>query len=118
MNLVFGISLGSWLLLTAAGAWLGRWLAPKDLRGEADSNTKAAAGCAPLSRDGDGNVAGPVNLLVVGPDLPAVLPLMQVVAIRVLRRCRALSRRERRAVTGTCWQPGALLPFCLVAELP
>jgi spermidine synthase len=115
-ELVFGISLGSWLLLTAAGAWLGRWLAPKDLRGEADSNTKAAAGnVAPLSRDGDGNVAGPVNLLVVGLICLAVLPLMQVVAIRVLRDVvfiRGAAAGVTETVLGSL---AALLPFCLVA---
>ena len=115
-ELVFGISLGSWLLLTAAGAWLGRWLAPKDPRGEADSNTKAAAGnVAPLSRDGDGNVAGPVNLLVVGLICLAVLPLMQVVAIRVLRDVvfiRGAAAGVTETVLGSL---AALLPFCLVA---
>ena len=57
-ELVFGISLGSWLLLTGAGTWLGR------------SSTR---------------LKDPAEALIVGLVLVAVIPLGQVIAVRMLR---------------------------------
>ena len=93
-ELVFGISLGSWLLLTAAGAGLGRWL----------------AGAA-----GDRGIAAPARLFIAGLVALAVIPLLQVVAVRVLRDVVFVRG-------GTVGLPGTalatlvlLLPFCTVS---
>jgi spermidine synthase len=115
-ELVFGISLGSWLLLTAAGTWLGRFVAQTDHQNEHRSTAKTAAGDAtPSSRHGDAGVATPINLLVVGLICIAVLPLVQVVAVRVLHDV-VFVRGAAAGVTGTVLgSMAALLPFCLVA---
>jgi spermidine synthase len=87
-ELVFGISLGSWLLLTGAGTWLGRSSA---------------------------RLKDPARTLVVGLVLVAIIPLMQVVAVRVLRDVVFL-RGAAVGVTGTVLGSLALLfPFCLVS---
>jgi spermidine synthase len=87
-ELVFGISLGSWLLLTGAGTWLGRL--PVRLK-------------------------DPARALVVGLVLVAIIPLVQVVAVRVLRDVVFL-RGAAVGVTGTVLGCLALLfPFCLVS---
>ena len=87
-ELVFGISLGSWLLLTGAGTWLGRSSA---------------------------RLKDPARTLVVGLVLVAIIPLMQVVAVRVLRDFVFL-RGAAVGVTGTVLGSLALLfPFCLVS---
>ena len=115
-ELVFGISLGSWLLLTAAGTWLGRILAPTDHRNETSTTAKTAVRDATLSsRAGGGDVSAPIDFLVVGLICIAVLPLMQVVAVRVLRDV-VFVRGATAGVTGTVLASmAALLPFCLVA---
>jgi hypothetical protein len=100
-ELVFGISLGSWLLLTAAGTWLGRILAPTDHRNETSTTAKTAVRDATLSsRAGGGDVSAPIDFLVVGLICIAVLPLMQVVAVRVLRDV-VFVRGATAGVTGT-----------------
>jgi spermidine synthase len=87
-ELVFGISLGSWLLLTGVGTWLGRL--PVRLK-------------------------DPARPLVVGLVLVAIIPLVQVVAVRVLRDVVFL-RGAAVGVTGTVLGSLALLsPFCLVS---
>ena len=118
-ELVFGISLGSWLLLTAAGTWLGRWLAPKNGKGPtgltSDQGPRAQQAAALQPVSGEAGVAAPIDLLVVGLIGIAVLPLMQVVAVRVLRDV-VFVRGAAAGVTGTVLASLAvLLPFCLVA---
>lgn len=115
-ELVFGISLGSWLLLTAAGTWLGRFLAPGNKRDQTGSAARTAAGDATSSPpDGARSVAMPINLLVAGLVGIAVLPLVEVVAVRVLRDV-VFVRGAAAGVVGTVLgSMGALLPFCLVA---
>ena len=114
-ELVFGISLGSWLLLSGAGTWLGRFLAPRHHRNETSSTAKAAGDATPSSRDGGGGVAAPVNLLIVGLICVAIIPLMQVVAVRVLRDV-VFIRGAAVGVVGTVLGSLALLlPFCVVS---
>jgi spermidine synthase len=87
-ELVFGISLGSWLLLTGAGTWLGR-----------------------LSV----RLKEPDRALIAGMILVAIIPLGQVVAVRVLRDVVFL-RGAAVGVTGTVLGSLALLlPFCVVS---
>ena len=87
-ELEFGISLGSWLLLTGAGTWLG--------------------GRAMRFKD-------PAGALVVGLVLVAILPLLQVVAVRVLRDV-VFIRGAAAGVTGTVLGSlGLVLPFCLAS---
>ena len=87
-ELVLGICLGNWLLLTGAGAWLGRNL---------------------VRRDGAG------RLFITGQIAVALLPLVQVVAVRVLRDV-VFVRGAAVGVTGTVLGSLALLaPFCLVS---
>ena len=87
-ELVFGISLGSWLLLTGAGTWLGRSSA---------------------------RLKDPAEALIVGLVLVAVIPLGQVIAVRVLRDVVFL-RGAAVGVAGTVLGSLALLlPFCLVS---
>jgi len=87
-ELVFGISLGSWLLLTGAGTWLGR------------SSTR---------------LKDPAEALIVSLVLVAVIPLGQVIAVRVLRDVVFL-RGAAVGMAGTVLGSLALLlPFCLVS---
>ena len=62
-ELVFGISLGSWLLLTGAGAWLGRWLAGGRQSAAAPAPGAPTGDATPSSRrsmrSGDEGVAAP-----------------------------------------------------------
>lgn len=87
-ELVFGIALGSWLLLTGIGAWLGR----------ATGRLREAA------------VA-----FVAGLMAAALLPLGQVAAVRLLRDsvfARGAAVGLPETVLGCM---AALLPFCLVS---
>ena len=87
-ELALGIGLGSWLLLTGAGTWLG--------------------GHTPRLRD-------PAGWLVAGLAAIAIIPLAQVVAVRVLRDAVFL-RGAAVGVTGTVSGSVALLlPFCVPA---
>lgn len=87
-ELVFGISLGSWLLLTGAGTWLGR-----------------------LSV----RLKEPDRALIAGMILVAIIPLGQVGAVRVLRDV-VFFRGAAVGVTGTVLGSLALLlPFCVVS---
>ena len=89
-ELVFGISLGSWLLLTGVGTWLGRR---------------------------SGRLKDPARALVVGLVLVAIVPLVQVVAVRVLRDIVFL-RGAAVGMAGTVLGSLALLsPFCLVSGI-
>ncbi len=91
-ELVFGLSLGNWLLLTAAGAWLGRWLAG----GGADA----------------GRIAG---RFIAGLIAIAIIPLLQVVAVRVLRDV-VFVRGGAVGLAGTALGSLLLLlPFCVVS---
>ena len=93
-ELVAGISMGSWLFLTGLGTWLGRFLP----RGRA--------------RAGGGPAAA---LLTTGLILIAIIPLAQVVAVRVLRDV-VFIRGAAVGVSGTVLGcVGLLLPFCLVS---
>ena len=166
-ELVFGISLGSWLLLTAAGAWLGRWLAgaanirvPECSHGGSgteaaprptSSLARATGGNSPASRllqpqtnsdhppaFGDAmppsrisarlgeepaspglgspaGVAAPYPLFIAGLIAIAIIPLLQVVAVRVLRDV-VFMRGSAVGLTGTALGTLAvLLPYCVVA---
>ena len=87
-ELVFGLSLGSWLLLTGAGAWLAR------------SATRLAA---PERAFGWGQIG------------IAVLPLAEVLAVRVLRNVvftRGASVGMMETVLGCL---ALLAPFCLLS---
>lgn len=87
-ELVFGIGLGSWLLLTGAGTWLGR---------------------------GSARLKDPGPALITGLMLVALLPLGQVVAVRVLRDV-VFIRGAAVDVTGIAFGCLALLaPFCLIS---
>jgi len=89
-ELVLGISLGSWLLLTAAGAWVGKLVS----RGETESGAR---------------------LLPVGFIGIAIVPLAQVVAVRVLRDF-VFTRGAAAGPVGTLLATFALLlPFCLLS---
>ena len=87
-ELEFGISLGGWLLLTGAGAGLGR---------------RAA------------RLRDPAGALVAGLVLVAVIPLLEVVAVRVLRDV-VFIRGAAAGMTGTVLGSLALvLPFCVTS---
>ena len=87
-ELVFGLSLGSWLLLTGAGAWLAR---------------------------GAQRLAAPERAFGWGQIGIALLPLLQVVAVRALRDV-VLTRGAAVGVTETVLGCLALLaPFCLLS---
>jgi spermidine synthase len=87
-ELVLGISLGSWLLLTGLGTWLGKRSA---------------------------HLQNPAGAMIAGLIAIAVIPLAQVVAVRVLRDVVFL-RGAAVGVTGTVLGSLALLlPFCVVS---
>ena len=87
-ELVLGIGLGNWLLLTGLGAMLGR-LARRWPR--------------------------PLRFLAWAQILVAVLPLLQVVALRTLRDL-VFGRGAQVGVTGTLWASFVVLtPFCLLS---
>jgi spermidine synthase len=87
-EMVFGIVLGNWLLLTGLGATLGRWV---------------------------GRSSGAVSLLIAGLILAAVLPVLDVWAVRTLRNV-VFVRGAMIDVTQTvvsCFV--LLLPYCLIS---
>ncbi|HTZ21569.1 MAG TPA: fused MFS/spermidine synthase [Opitutaceae bacterium] len=87
-ELVLGVGLGCWLLLTGAGTWLGRWA------GRRQDSSRA---------------------MIVGQMLVAIVPLLQVVAVRVLRDI-VFVRGAAVGVIGTVLGSLALLlPFCVVS---
>ncbi len=121
-ELVLGISMGCWLMLTGLGAWSGRFLpgsragAAQAPRGDAappsHGNRLTAAGVPQLqiAAGGSDTAIVPLGLL-----LTAVLPLIQVVAVRVLRDV-VFIRGAAVGVLGTVLGcAGLLLPFCLVS---
>ncbi|MDD2763616.1 MAG: fused MFS/spermidine synthase [Opitutaceae bacterium] len=126
-ELVFGISLGSWLLLTGAGAWLGRWISCRGAAGcapDADHAPRAQpaaplqrmpGAATPTSPIRDDGVAVPIGFLIAGLIAVAAIPLAQVVAVRVLRDV-VFIRGAAVGVGGTVLGCLALLlPFCLVS---
>jgi spermidine synthase len=121
-ELVLGISMGSWLMLTGIGTWLGRFL-PGGREGE----SQGFPGDAPppsrfgaLSAEGAPclqiRVDGPSSaLLTTGMLLVAILPLAQVAGVRVLRDV-VFIRGASVGVSGTVLGCAVLLlPFCLVS---
>ena len=84
-ELMLGIMLGNWLLLTGLGAWLGR------------------------------NTGKRQNFFSVGLILLAVLPLAQVVLLRVLRNVVFLPGATLGVVETFAGSFVVLLPFCLVS---
>jgi len=87
-ELVLGICLGNWFILTAAGAWAG----------------EAAA-----------RLRGPGAAFIAGQFAAALVPLAQVAAVRGLRDIVFL-RGEAVGLTGTWLGSLALLaPYCLVS---
>ncbi len=118
-ELVFGISLGSWLLLTGAGAWLGRWLAGGRQSAAAPAPGAPTGDATPSSRrsmrSGDEGVAAPYSLFIAGLIAIAVIPLLQVVAVRVLRDV-VFVRGGAVGLAGTALGSLVLLlPFCVVS---
>ena len=87
-ELILGICLGNWFVLTAAGAWLG---------------------------EAAGRLRRPVPLFAAGQLASSLIPLAQVVAVRGLRDIVFL-RGEAVGLTGT-WLGSLVLlaPYCLVA---
>ena len=87
-EMVFGIILGNWLLLTGLGTWLGSTA---------------------------GRLANPRNLLPAGLALVAVLPLAQVVLLRAFHNA-VFIRGATVGVTGTVAGSFVLLlPYCVVS---
>jgi spermidine synthase len=87
-EMVLGILLGNWLLLTGIGSWLGRTA---------------------------GRLANPRRVLVAGLILIAVLPLAQVFLLRALRNV-VFIRGAIVGLTETVTSSFVLLlPFCLVS---
>ena len=140
-ELVLGLCLGNWLLLTGAGAWLGRWL----LRWPGSATSAATTGDAtpsshestitdlssgvrggaapglwpgsptPATASEARDSAALTRLFITGQIAVALLPLVQVVAVRVLRDV-VFVRGAAVGVTGTELGSLALLaPFCLVS---
>ena len=100
-ELVLGICLGNWLLLTGAGAWLGRALWP--------------GSPTPATKPGPAHAATAARWFITGQIAVALLPLIQIVAVRVLRDV-VFVRGAAVGVTGTVLGSLALLaPFCLVS---
>lgn len=87
-EMVIGILLGNWLLLTGAGSWLGR------------SVRRAEE---------------PLRLLVPSQLLVATLPLLQVVALRVLRNVVFIRGAMINATETAFTSLVVLAPFCLVS---
>ena len=115
-ELVFGICLGTWLLLTGVGAWLGRWVGRRPNGVGTDPAAETIPGDAtPSSRASARGVAAPAGFFIGGLILIAIIPLFQVVAVRVLRDL-VFVRGATVGVTGTVLGSLALLlPFCLVS---
>jgi len=87
-ELIFGIVLGNWLLLTGAGSYLGK-IAPK--------------------------LKDPLAVLIVAQILVAVLPIADVFLVRTLRD-RVFIRGAEVGVTETVVSCFVLLaPYCLIA---
>jgi len=132
-ELAFGIGLGSWLLLTGIGAWLGQFFdrgkhggaafrAPGAGNGSAAESPGAARqAVAPCrsrqSNDCDEGVAAQAGWFVAGLLCIAILPLLQVGAVRMLRDI-VFIRGSAVGLTGTLVGTLILLlPFCLVSGM-
>ncbi len=109
-ELVLGICLGNWLLLTGLGAGLGRWLAPRDEGGTAAAPAPPATAERRPAKWLRGAPWFNAGLIVV-----AVIPLFQVAAVRVLRD-PVFGHGMAVGLTGTVVGSLVLLaPFCLVS---
>ena len=135
-ELVLGIGLGCWLLLTGVGTWLGRWVSFADRTGirewsgltprrsehvavnalhlgKPSAETSPVAG--PENATSGSPVARSTRAIIIGQMLIAIVPLMQVVAVRVLRDV-VFVRGAAVGVIGTVLGTMALLlPFCVVS---
>src|SRR5664280_610212 len=119
-ELVVGISMGSWLMLTGLGTWLGRFL-PRDRERAASgpvlgSRERQASGsvlpAGSRERVASGSTAAVVT---IGLMLIAMIPLVQVAAVRVLRDV-VFIRGAAVGVSGTVLGCVVLLlPFCVVS---
>lgn len=100
-ELVFGICLGNWLLLTGLGTRLGHTLVRRHGSGQRSA--------------GDEDVAAPIRWFIAGLLAIAIIPLFQVVAVRTLRDV-VFGHGQAVGITGTVSGSLALLlPFCLVS---
>lgn len=107
-ELVVGVSMGSWLMLTGLGTWLGRFL-PRSREHGASGSVLPAGG---RERVASGSAAAVVT---IGLMLIAIIPLIQVVAVRVLRDV-VFIRGAAVGVSGTVLGCVVLLlPFCVVS---
>ena len=89
-EMVFGIILGNWLLLTGIGTWLGRSTA---------------------------RLTNPRRFLSAGLALVAVLPLVQVIVLRAFHNS-VFTRGADVGITGTVGGSFVLLlPYCIVSGL-
>jgi spermidine synthase len=128
-ELVLGISMGGWLMLTGLGTWLGRFLPGGRIHSDrgCEGETQTSSGDAtPSSRFDRPSAAGAPRLqvaangpasaiLTIGLLLIAIIPLAQVVAVRVLRDV-VFIRGAAVGVSGTVLGCAVLLlPFCLVS---
>jgi spermidine synthase len=152
-ELVLGIGLGCWLLLTGAGTWLGRWVArwassddqsdvrrwsgltfPRQARDPehverarrservevnalhlGKPSTESLPVATRESSASESNIVRSARAMIVAQILIAILPLMQVVAVRVLRDV-VFVRGAAVGVIGTVLGTLALLlPFCVVS---
>jgi len=120
-ELVFGIGLGSWLLLTGIGTWLGRYLGIATQADDSDGHTPSPGLCrseqvrpSVAARPGAAFYPG---WFIIGLLCIAILPLLQVGAVRMLRDV-VFIRGSAVGVTGTLLGTLALLlPFCLVSGM-
>jgi spermidine synthase len=107
-ELVLGISMGGWLMLTGIGTWLGRFLPGN--RGLTSGEPGLPAGGRERGASGSSSAILTTSLLFI-----AIIPLAQVVAVRVLRDV-VFIRGASVGVSGTVLGCAALLlPFCLVS---
>ena len=128
-ELVLGISMGSWLMLTGLGTWLGRFLPGGRIHSDrgCEGETQTSSGDAtPSSRFDRPSAAGAPRLqvaangpasaiLTIGLLLIAIIPLAQIVAVRVLRDV-VFIRGAAVGVSGIVLGCAVLLlPFCLVS---
>jgi spermidine synthase len=87
-ELVIGLILGLWLLLTGLGTWLGR---------------------------GAGRLREPLTWLLVVQGAIALLPLVQVIVVRALRD-QVFLRGAEVSLAASAWSTGLLLlPYCVAS---